>query len=73
MVSSVKDDALFLMNKFSNEADFFGKLIATTLIFEGLFVLLASFSNFELKNIVLLISFHLETDKKTSESFITKV
>jgi hypothetical protein len=51
MVFSVKDNALFLM-KFSNEADFFGKLITTTLIFEGLFVLLALFSNFELENIV---------------------
>jgi hypothetical protein len=73
VVSSVKNDALFLINKFSNETDFFGKLIITTLIFEGLFVSLASFSNFELKNIVSLISFHLETNKKTSESFITEV
>jgi hypothetical protein len=61
------------MNKFSNEANFFGKLITITLIFEKLFVLLASFSNFELENVVSLIFFHLETDKKTSESFITEI
>jgi hypothetical protein len=61
------------MNKFSNEADFFGKLITTTLIFEELFILLASFSNFELENIVSLIFFHVETVKKTFESFITEI
>jgi hypothetical protein len=63
---------LILENKFSNKADFFGKLITTILIFEGLFVLLASFSNSELENIVLLVSFHLETGKKASESFIIR-
>jgi hypothetical protein len=60
------------MNKFSNKADFFGKLITTTLIFEGLFVLLALFSNSELENGILLIFFHLETEKKLSSHLLPK-
>jgi hypothetical protein len=55
MIFSVKDNILFLMNKFSNKTDFFGKLIATTLIFEVLFVLLVLFSNSKLESVVLLI------------------